>query len=107
MTVNVGFNGILAKRKESGSDYATSAFNVPSYYRLLNEDGSFHYYSPSNFNQYYELSETCPGLRSMKFNHLEDLTQDQKTTDRRNMRYQGELLFKNYRRSDCQYGIHL
>ncbi len=94
LTVNVGFNGILAKRKESGSDYATSAFNVPSYYRLLNEDGSFHYYSPSNFNQYYELSETCPGLRSMKFNHLEDLTQDQKTTDRRNMRYQGELLFK-------------
>lgn len=94
LTVNFGFNGILAKRKESGSDFATSAFNVPAYYRLLNEDGSYHYYSPADFNQYYELSETCPGLRSMKFNHLEDLTQDQKTTDRRNMRYQGELLFK-------------
>ncbi|MBS7199073.1 MAG: SusC/RagA family TonB-linked outer membrane protein [Bacteroidales bacterium] len=94
LTVNFGFNGIVSKAKESASAYATDPFNVPAYYRLLNDDGSYHYYSPSNFNQYYTLDDENSALRSMDFNHLEELNYDKLITDRRNMRYQGELLFK-------------
>lgn len=93
LTVNFSFNGILSKVKESNSEYASDPFNVPSYYRLLNADGSYHYYS-RDFNEYYTLDDEDPALRSMNFNHLEELGRDKKTTDRRNMRYQGELLFK-------------
>ncbi|MFR7875712.1 MAG: hypothetical protein ACLU4J_04525 [Butyricimonas paravirosa] len=46
LTVNFRFNGIISKAKESASEYATNHL-TPSYYRLLNEDGSYHYYSPS------------------------------------------------------------
>lgn len=94
LTVNFGFNGIISKAKESASEYATNPFNVPSYYRLLNEDGSYHYYSPSNFNEYYTLDDENSALRTMDFNHLEELGYDHRVTDRRNMRYQGELIFK-------------
>lgn len=93
-TVTFGINGILSKRVESGSEYTKDPFNVPSYYRLLNDDGSYNYYSPSNFNQYYTLDDENSALRPMNFNHLEELNYDKLTTDRRNMRYQGELLFK-------------
>ena len=94
LTVDFGFNGILSKTKESASQYATDPFNVPSYYRLLNDDGSYNYYSPDFFNDYNTIVEDNPGLRSMHFNHLEELDYDQTTTDRRNMRYQGGLIFK-------------
>ena len=94
LTASFNFNGILAKAKESASEYATNPFNVPSYYRLLNDDGSYNYYSPSNFNQYYTLDDESSALKPMDFNHLEELGYDSRITDRRNMRYQGELLFK-------------
>ena len=93
LTVNFGINGILAKAKKSNSKYATDPFNVPSYYRLLKDDGSYNYYS-CDFNDYYTLDDENPALRSMNFNHLEELDHDKTTTDRRNMRYQGELIFK-------------
>ena len=94
LTATFNLNSILAKAKESASEYATDPFNVPAYYRLLNEDGSYNYYSPSNFNQYYTLDDENDALKTMDFNHLEELDYDSRITDRRNMRYQGELLFK-------------
>ena len=94
LTANFSFNGILSKAKESASQYATEPFNQPSYYRLLNDDGSYNYYSTGMFNQFYTLDDEDPGLKSMDFNHLEELYKDSRITDRRNMRYQGELLFK-------------
>ena len=94
LTANFSFNGILSKAKESASQYATEPFNQPSYYRLLNDDGSYNYYSTGMFNQFYTLDDEDPGLKSMDFNHLEELYKDSQITDRRNMRYQGELLFK-------------
>ena len=93
LTVDFSFNGILSKAKESASQYATEPFNQPSYYRLLNDDGSYNYYSTAMFNQFYTLDDEDPGLKSMDFNHLEELYKDSQITDRRNMRYQGELLF--------------
>ncbi len=94
LMMGFSFNGIISKTKESASEYATDPFNVPAYYKLLNEDGSYNYYSPSNFNQYYTLDDEDSALKTMNFNHLEELGYDSKITDRRNMRYQGELLFK-------------
>ena len=93
LTVNFSINGILSKAKKSNSEYATDPFNVPSYYRLLNDDGSYNYYS-RDFNDYYTLDDEDAALRSMNFNHLEELSYDKTTTDRRNMRYHGELIFK-------------
>ena len=93
LTANFNFNSILSKTKESARSWCTTPFNVPAYYRLLNDDGSYNYYS-TNFNQYYTLDDENPALKSMDFNHLEDLGMDSEITDNRNMRYQGELLFK-------------
>ena len=50
LTASFNFNGILAKAKESASAYATDPFNMPAYYRLLNEDGSYNYYAAPGFN---------------------------------------------------------
>ncbi|HIX02592.1 MAG TPA: SusC/RagA family TonB-linked outer membrane protein [Candidatus Odoribacter faecigallinarum] len=94
LTASFNFNGILAKAKESASAYATDPFNMPAYYRLLNEDGSYNYYAAPGFNQYDTLDDENPALKPMDFNHLEELGYDSRITDRRNMRYQGELLFK-------------
>lgn len=94
LSVNFGATGIISKIKESASEYATNPFEVPPYTRLLNDDGSYNYYSTGMFNHYYTKDDEDPALKTMNFNHLEELGYDQKITDRRNMRYQGELVFK-------------
>lgn len=94
LAINFGITGILSKQKESASTYATDPFNTPAYSRLLNEDGSYNYYSTNVFNQYYTKDDEEPSLKTMNFNHLEELYYDHIFTDRRNMRYQGELVFK-------------
>ncbi|MDR1720098.1 MAG: SusC/RagA family TonB-linked outer membrane protein [Dysgonamonadaceae bacterium] len=94
VTVNFSINSILAKSQSSNSAYATDPFNVPAYYRLLNDDGSYNYYSTSMYNIYNTLPEENSALRTMRFNHLDELSYDQTNTDRRNTRYHADLLFR-------------
>ncbi|MDR1415220.1 MAG: SusC/RagA family TonB-linked outer membrane protein [Odoribacteraceae bacterium] len=94
LTLNVSLNSILAKSKVSNNAFANEPFNVPAYYRLLEDDGSFAYYSTTYYNMYNQLPEEDPALRSMKYNHLEELSRDQTRDDRRGARYHGEFLFR-------------
>lgn len=94
LSVNFGATGIISRMKESASEYATNPFEVPPYTRLLNDDGSYNYYSTGMFNHYYTKDDEDSALKTMDFNHLEELGRDHRITDRRNMRYQGELVFK-------------
>lgn len=97
LTINFGVNGILSKSVASNSSVATNPFNVPAYFSMFEDDGSYSSYVPSGgmWNDYNTLIEANPGLlRSMHFNHLQELDRDTKTTNRHNLRYQGELLFK-------------
>jgi TonB-linked SusC/RagA family outer membrane protein len=98
LTANFSVNGILGKSTTSNSTYATDPYNVPSYTRLFEADGSHAYSSPFGYSLYNpdpeKNPEKNPALRSMKFNHLQELSYDQTTSDRVNARYHGELLFK-------------
>ncbi|MDR1719789.1 MAG: SusC/RagA family TonB-linked outer membrane protein [Dysgonamonadaceae bacterium] len=92
LTVNFSVNSIISRSTGSNSEFATNPFNVPSYTRLLNDDGSYAQYA--YYCHYNALTEVHPELRSMRFNHLQELSYDQKHTNRQNTRYHGELLFK-------------
>lgn len=95
LTANFSINGILSKSKESNSEFTKDPFNVPAYYSLFDENGEYAYYTASSWaNAFYSLPEESPALKSMGFNHLEELSFDQKKIDRRNMRYHGDLLFR-------------
>jgi TonB-linked SusC/RagA family outer membrane protein len=95
LTINFGVNGILSKSKESNSGFASDPFNVPAYMKLLNSDGSYTSYSPTdNWNAYNTKPEQESGLKSMHFNHMQELYYDQSTSERQSARYQGELLFR-------------
>jgi TonB-linked SusC/RagA family outer membrane protein len=96
LTANFSVNGIIGKSTWSNSEYASEPFNVSPYTRLLEDDGSYAYYVPpyADYNQYNTMAEENPALRSMKFNHLEELSYDQSKSNYRNTRYHGELLFK-------------
>ena len=97
LTVRFTANGIFNNKQANASELATNPFNVPSYTRLLNEDGSHNYYSTTalyTLNEYYEEGVSNPSFRRLGFNHLEELDYNLQKTRRQNMRYQGELLFK-------------
>ncbi len=96
MTINFSLNTILNSGKESNSRWASDPFNVPAYYNLLEADGSYASHIPSAtfYNDYSTFAEDSDGLRSMRFNHVEELALDQTKTERQNLRYHGELLFK-------------
>ena len=61
LSVNFGATGIISKIKESASEYATDPFGVPPYTRLLNDDGSYNYYSTGMFNHYYTKDDENHG----------------------------------------------
>ncbi|MDR2130409.1 MAG: SusC/RagA family TonB-linked outer membrane protein [Odoribacteraceae bacterium] len=88
LTASYSVNSILGKSTRSNNRNATNPFGVPSYYRLLEDDGTPYY------NAYNKMPEEYPELRSVKFNHLEELSYDQEKIDRRDTRYHGELLFR-------------
>jgi TonB-linked SusC/RagA family outer membrane protein len=94
LTVNFSVNSVVGKTKRSNSEFATNPFNVPAYLRLLDDDGGYAYYSSSDYNMYNPWPEEDPWLRSMKFNHLEELSYDQARSERRATRYHGELQFR-------------
>ena len=96
LAANFSVNGILGRSTSSNSAYATDPFNVPAYTRLLKDDGSYANTIPatSNFSPYHTQADNDPALRSLFFNHLQELSYDQRKTSRRSTRYHGELLFK-------------
>lgn len=94
MDVEYGVNGVIGKARSHSNTFATNPFNVPSYYKLLNADGSRAYYSTSQFNQYLTYTETSPKLFSAKFNHLDELGRDYRNTSTLNTRYYVNLNFK-------------
>jgi TonB-linked SusC/RagA family outer membrane protein len=93
LVANFSANNMIGKSRGSNSQFATNPFNVPAYYRVLNDDGSYVHYTAPSFNQYNTQPTDDPALLPMHFNHLEELYHDQTKTNRRDSRYHGELLF--------------
>ncbi|GGH63409.1 TonB-linked SusC/RagA family outer membrane protein [Filimonas zeae] len=97
LDIDYGVNTIIGKQRSHSSNYATTPFNVPSYYRLLNEDGSKAYYNTSDFNIYSPfnaLLDSNTKFSTMKFNHLDELGRDFVTTNTLNIRYYVNLSMK-------------
>ncbi|MDR1718721.1 MAG: SusC/RagA family TonB-linked outer membrane protein [Dysgonamonadaceae bacterium] len=94
LTFNFSVNNIFVRTEGSNSAYATDPFNVPAYYRLTDDNGDYAWYSTAEYNIYNTLPEENTALRSMKFNHLAELSYDRKTSSRRNSRLHGEMLLK-------------
>src|SRR5699024_2772001 len=42
--IDYGVNSVKSKKRGHNNSFAVTPFNVPSYYRLLNDDGSRNYY---------------------------------------------------------------
>ncbi len=97
MTINFSVNTILQHSNESNSRWASDPFNVPAYYNLMEADGSYASHIPASttfYNDYSTFADDSEGLRSMRFNHVEELALDRTKTERQSLRYHGELLFK-------------
>ncbi|WP_180335673.1 SusC/RagA family TonB-linked outer membrane protein [Labilibaculum filiforme] len=94
LDVDYGVNIVTGKVRSHNDNFATDPFNVPSYLKLLNDDGSRAHYSTSRFNMYNPITETTPELYSLKFNHLDELERDFTNTSTLNMRYFGNLTFR-------------
>lgn len=94
LDINYGVNSVIGKGRSHNSAYATNPFNMPTYARLLNPDGSKASYTIYRFNQYNTLTETTPALSSLKFNHLDELARDYANTTSLNTRYYVDLNLK-------------
>lgn len=99
MSVNFSVNAIVDDQKEVngnrvGNDDPTNPFNVPSYYRLLNDDGSYADYTTNDYNIYNTMAEEETKLNSVKFNHLREMYRDMTKTSRQHMRYHADLKFR-------------
>ncbi len=83
-----GVNTVIGSGRSHASEIATTPFNVPSYYKLVNSDGSRNYYFPE-INEYSSITETGerPSLVSLRFNHLDELERDFDKTNSMNTRY--------------------
>lgn len=94
MDIDYGVNSVMGKIRDHNNQTAINPFSVPSYYHLLNADGSRAYYTTGNFNSYNTVTETTPGLYSAKFNHLDELGRDFINTTTLNTRYYVNLNLK-------------
>lgn len=94
LDIDYGVNSVIGRQRSHTSRDATNPFNVPSYYRLLNSDGSKAYYTLSDFNAYSKIGDTLTGLNSFGFNHLDELGRDFTNTSSMNTRYYVNLNLK-------------
>ena len=88
-------NGIWGRSKGYTTDVAGSQFgpfSVPAYYSLLEPDGAYSWNNPQYGNAYSSYEKES-GLRSMRYNPLEDIHNDLMQTRHQNMRYHANLLF--------------
>lgn len=94
LDVEYGVNSVIGREQSHYSAYATSPFNVPSYMSLFDADGNRAQYRTSQFNIYNTITETTPALRSLAFNHLDELERDYTRTSTLNTRYYVKFDFK-------------
>lgn len=86
LNTNFGVNTVLGYAKQSNSNFATSALNMPSYQQLLDERGNRVYYTTADYNNYNTNTASQP-LYNLLVNHLEELEKDIKTTNSQHNRY--------------------
>jgi len=95
LDLDYGVNSVIGKIRTHNSEFANDPSNVPSYYKLLNEDGTRAYYYTGRFNGYNAINkETNPALASFKFNHLDELERDFNNNSTLNTRYYVSLNIK-------------
>lgn len=95
--IDYGVNSVISKKRGHNNSFAVTPFNVPSYYRLLNDDGSRNYYHTNRFNAYNTITEAVPELFSATFNHLDELERDYVNTSTLNTRYYINLNIKPFK----------
>ena len=95
LTANFTMNGIYAKQKTAGYDYAGSYSNIweqPAYMPFYNADGSVkgqHYWYDGN-----DYMSFGSNFEDMSSNPVDEYYKNTETTHRQYMKYHGELLFK-------------
>jgi len=94
LTATVSINGVYEKNKEAGDPMSLAPFSVPAYYRLFNADGTTAWTNPMFGFEQDALTENDPALRTMKFNHYDEIFNSRHNTSRSHLRYHGDLLFK-------------
>lgn len=94
LRATISINGIFERNKEVNSSAAADPFNVPAYYSMFNNDGTTAWTNNQYGNVYCDEMEDDVKLKTMKFNHYDEIYNDTKKTRRQHLRYHGDLLFK-------------
>lgn len=87
LDIDYGINSVIGRARTQNNQFALTPFNVPSYFRLFNDDGSRAYYTNNRFNVYNTITESRPELQSALFNHMDELERDFVNTSTLNTRY--------------------
>lgn len=93
LTASFSANGIIDRRRGTNSSLATNVFAVPAYMSMYNAAGATTYLAPSYGNPYNEAIENSNVYKSMKFNNVDELSNNITKTRRTYMRYHGGLKF--------------
>lgn len=98
-TATFNVNGVISKGQRNTSadsfGHELSVWDVPAYYALYNEDGSYTWNNNSGFygNEYSDWEKDA-NLRTMRYNAKEDLYHSVEKSRSQQMRYHVNLLFK-------------
>ena len=87
LTLNFGANVNMDWKREHNSAYALNPFCVPAYTALFTEDGERNYYSTPLVYAGDNAIISNSVLKSMEFNHLDELERDFINTTRVSSRY--------------------
>lgn len=93
LDIDFGVNTIIGKVRSHNSPVGTSPFNVPTYTRLLDDNGN-RLYETYRSNIYNPILETTSKLYSLMYNHLDELECDFNDTRQLSSRYFVNLNFK-------------
>lgn len=89
-----GINSVIGRDRSHNSEFAANPFNVPAYINLFEADGSRSGYSTFDFNEYNTAPDNISALKSLRFNHMDELERDFVNTSMLNTRYYLHLNFK-------------
>ncbi len=97
LTATFNINGIYGKTKEAGYDYNADHQNpwaFAAYESFYDDQGNPNlFYSWYNGNQYWS-AKGAEGIHDLGINTIDEFDNNVQTTDRQNVRYHGNLLFK-------------
>ncbi|MBD0825452.1 SusC/RagA family TonB-linked outer membrane protein [Aestuariibaculum marinum] len=96
LDVDYGATNILGRSKSHADRYARDPFTFPVYSSMFNADGSRAQYGTYDFNIYSNNSIIAndPNLRSLSYNHLDELERNFNHTNTLNSRYFLKLKLK-------------